>query len=82
VYYLADRGPAIPYMWRRNIESIPGVRDRLLRALDAREPALVAAVQPVESLSTNGRAAAILAQKYRQVATVDGVPIYAPRRSS
>jgi hypothetical protein len=82
VYYLADRDPAIPYMWRRNVESIPGVLGRLERALDDRVPALVAAVQPVDSLDSNGRVEAILAQKYRRVAVVDGVPIYAPRRPS
>ena len=82
VYYLADRGPAIPYMWRRNIESIPGVLGRLERALEGRTPVLVAAVQPVDSLNTDGRVTAILARNYRRVATVDGVPIYAPRRSS
>jgi hypothetical protein len=69
-------------MWRRNVESIPGVLGRLERALDDRVPALVAAVQPVDSLDSNGRVEAILAQKYRRVAVVDGVPIYAPRRPS
>ena len=33
VYYLADRAPAIPYMWRRNIEAIPGVLERRGRRL-------------------------------------------------
>jgi hypothetical protein len=58
------------------------VLGRLERALDDRVPALVAAVQPVDSLDSNGRVEAILAQKYRLVAVVDGVPIYAPRRPS
>ena len=50
VYYLADRAPVIPYMWRRNIQAIPGVLDRLRRELAAGRPALVAAVQSPESL--------------------------------
>ncbi len=82
VYYLADRAPVIPYMWRRNIQAIPGVLDRLRRELAARTPALVAAVQSPESLDKSGRTAAILASRYRRVAVVDGVPIYRPRRPS
>jgi 4-amino-4-deoxy-L-arabinose transferase-like glycosyltransferase len=82
VYYLADRSPAIPYMWKRNIEAIPGVRDRLNRVLAARRPALVALVQPLESLEGFERTRAILAREYRRVALVDGVPVYEPRRSS
>jgi 4-amino-4-deoxy-L-arabinose transferase-like glycosyltransferase len=82
VYYLADRSPAIPYMWRRNIEAIPGVRGRLNQALAQQRPRLVAVVQPLDSLAHSARTAAILARRYRQVAVVDGVPIYEPRQSS
>jgi 4-amino-4-deoxy-L-arabinose transferase-like glycosyltransferase len=82
VYYLADRAPAIPYMWRRNIETIPGVRGRLDRALARKEPAAVALVQPLDSLEGSGGTASILARNYRRAAVVDGVPIYIPRRSS
>ena len=82
VYYLADRPPAIPYMWKRNVEAIPGVRDRLNRVLAARQPALVALVQPLDSLDGFERTRAILAREYRRVAVVDGVPVYRPRRPS
>lgn len=82
VYYLADRAPAIPYMWRRNIEAIPGVLDRLNSALAARRPALVALVQPLDSFDRSRQTAEILAREYDRVAVVDGVPIYRPRRSS
>ena len=81
-YYLADRAPAIPYMWRRNIESIPGVRDRLDRALARRVPKLVALVQPLDSLSGSARTAVMLDRNYHRVAVVDGVPIYATRQPS
>jgi 4-amino-4-deoxy-L-arabinose transferase-like glycosyltransferase len=80
-YYLADRAPAIPYMWRRNIESIPGVRDRLDRALARRIPKLVALVQPLDSLQGSARTAALLSRNYRRVAVVDGVPVYARKPS-
>lgn len=82
VYYLADRGPAIPYMWKRNIETIPGVRGRLNRALAQRRPALVALVQPLGSLARSQATAAILARDYQRADVVDGVAIYRPRRSS
>jgi 4-amino-4-deoxy-L-arabinose transferase-like glycosyltransferase len=82
VYYLADRAPAIPYMWRRNIETIPGVRGRLERELARRAPAVVALVQPLDSLEGSGRTATILARNYRRAAALDGVPVYVPRRPS
>jgi hypothetical protein len=82
VYYLADRAPAIPYMWERNVQSIPGVLDRTRRALAAREPALVAAVQKPAAVDASGRTAALLASQYRLAAVVDGVPVYQPRQSS
>jgi 4-amino-4-deoxy-L-arabinose transferase-like glycosyltransferase len=81
VYYLADRAPVIPYMWRRNIEAIPGVLDRARLALAERRPALVALVQSPGSLDRSGRTAAILAGEYRRVAVVSGVPIYRRRPS-
>ena len=82
VYYLADRAPMIPYMWRRNIEAIPGVLDTLRADLAARKPALVAVVQRPGVVDHSGRTAAILASDYRRVAVVDGVPVYRPRRPS
>jgi hypothetical protein len=82
VYYLADRAPVIPYMWRRNIQAIPGVLDRLRRDLAAGKPALVAVVQSPDGLDRSGRTSAILASRYRRVAVVEGVPIYRPRQPS
>jgi len=78
VYYLADRAPAIPYMWRRNIEAIPGALEDARAAIADRRAALVAAVQSPRSLDRTGKTAALLASRYRPVAVVDGVPIYAP----
>ncbi len=82
VYYLADRAPVIPYMWRRNIEAIPGVLDRARVALADRRAALVAVVQSPALLDPSGRTASILAHEYRRVAVVQGVPIYRPRGPS
>ncbi|HST26011.1 MAG TPA: glycosyltransferase family 39 protein [Gaiellaceae bacterium] len=82
VYYLADREPVLPYMWRANIESIPGVFPQLLTDLLQRKPALVAVAQSIDSVDKSDRVKVILAVEYRRVAVVDGVPIYAPRRPS
>jgi hypothetical protein len=79
VYFLADRAPAIPYMWQRNIQSIPGARADAQRALAARRAVLVIESQRPSAGDSTGRTAAILARGYRRVATADGVPVLAPR---
>jgi len=79
VYFLADRVPAIPYMWIRNIQAIPGAREGAQRALAAKEPALVVESQKPGSADPSGLTEAILSRSYRRVATVDGVPVLAPR---
>jgi hypothetical protein len=79
VYYLADRPPALPYLWIRNVESVPGALDRARAMLAAGRPALVALVQPPSAVDGSGRTAAILAGRYREVAHVEGVPVLRPR---
>ena len=82
VYYLADRAPAIPYMWERNVQSIPGVLDRARRTLAAREPALVAVVQKPGAARPERPDGRDPRLGYRLAAVVDGVPVYVPRRPS
>jgi 4-amino-4-deoxy-L-arabinose transferase-like glycosyltransferase len=79
IYFLADRTPAIPYMWFRNIQAIPGARTDAWRALRAKEPALVIESQSPDSADPTGRTSSILASGYRLVASVEGVPVLAPR---
>jgi 4-amino-4-deoxy-L-arabinose transferase-like glycosyltransferase len=79
VYYLADRAPAIPYMWERNLQSISGALAGAQAALASRRPALVAVEQPVASADPSGRTAALLVRNYRLADVVEGVPIYARR---
>ena len=79
VYYLADRPPAIPYMWERNLQSISGALAGAQKALSTRRPALVAVEQPIAAVDRTGRTASLLARNYRLAAVVDGVPIYARR---
>jgi 4-amino-4-deoxy-L-arabinose transferase-like glycosyltransferase len=80
IYYLADRDPALRYMWFRNIQAIPGALGQARRMLTGRRPpALVIQIDSPGSMDPSGRVAAILARRYRLAATVAGVPIYAPR---
>jgi len=79
IYFLADRAPVIPYMWFRNIEAVPGARTEAHQALADRRAALVIESQQPDSADPSGPTTAILASDYRRVATVDGVPVLAPR---
>ena len=82
VYYLADRAPATPYMWQRNVESIPEALDDVRDAIAERRAALVALIQPVRAVDRTGVTQGLLACNYRPAAVIDGVRIYAPRRGS
>jgi 4-amino-4-deoxy-L-arabinose transferase-like glycosyltransferase len=79
VYYLADRRPAVRYMWYRNIQAIPGALPAARDALAGRRPALVVLVQRPKALDPSGATTRILFRNYRVVARVDGTPILARR---
>jgi len=80
VYYLSDRDPAVPYMWFRNIQVVPGALDQVHAALASRDrPLLVVGEQPPGVLDSSGETARLLQSGYRLVATVSGVPIYRRR---
>jgi hypothetical protein len=79
VYYLSDRDPAVPYMWFRNIQVVPGALDQVHAALASREPLLVVGEQPPGALDTSGETARLLESGYRLAANVGGVPIYRRR---
>jgi hypothetical protein len=81
VYYLADRAPAVRYMWRRPIESVPGAVADLRRRLELAEPAVVVLAQPLEASPAGASIAGALARRYRLVTVVDGVPILGRRNS-
>lgn len=78
VYYLADRAPATPYLWERNVETIPGALDDVRAALAAGRPRLVVLAQPVAKVDATGATARLLRSRYHVVARADGVPILAP----
>jgi 4-amino-4-deoxy-L-arabinose transferase-like glycosyltransferase len=80
IYYLSGRDPSLRYMWFRNIQAIPGALGQARRMLAGpHPPALVVAINSPGSMDASGQTQAILNSRYRVAATVEGVPIYAPR---
>ena len=79
LYYLADRRPAVRYLWSRNVASIPGALRAVQHALATRRAELVLVVQPPAKLDPSGRTAALLRRQYRRVARVGGASIYRSR---
>jgi hypothetical protein len=79
LYYLADRRPAIRYLWSRNVASIPGALRAVHRVLATRQAELVLVVQPPAKLDPSGRTAALLRREYRRVARVGGASVYRSR---
>jgi hypothetical protein len=80
LYYLADRRPALRYLWYRNVERIDGALASARRMLAARRPALVVVAQRPGTIDPSGATAEILRRKYRLAARVEGVPILEPAR--
>jgi 4-amino-4-deoxy-L-arabinose transferase-like glycosyltransferase len=77
VYYLADRPPAFPYLWKRNVQAIPGALPAAEKMLAQRKPALVVAAQPPTAIDPSSLTTMrILRREYRLVAAVAGIPIY------
>jgi 4-amino-4-deoxy-L-arabinose transferase-like glycosyltransferase len=79
IYYLADREPAIRYMWLRNIQSLPGALGNVRLLLARRVPRLVVVVQDPGRLDKAGITQRLLRTRYERAAHVDGVPIYRRR---
>ena len=79
LYYLADRRPAVRYLWSRNVASIPGALRAVQRALATRRAELVLVVQPPAKLDPSGRTAALLRREYRRVARIGGASVYRSR---
>jgi hypothetical protein len=80
VYDLANRPPALKYLWYRNVQAVPAALDAARRMLAERHAAVVLEVQPADQLDRSGLTEAILQSDYRLVAVVDGTRIFMPRR--
>jgi 4-amino-4-deoxy-L-arabinose transferase-like glycosyltransferase len=76
LYYLADRTPAVRYLWARNVASIPGALQSVRWVLAARRATLVLVVQPPGKLDPSGRTRALLTRGYHRVALIGGVGVY------
>lgn len=79
IYYLADRQPALPYMWYRNVESIDGALVSARRMLAERLPAIVVLSQSPNKIDQTGVTARILERNYRLARFVEGVAILEAR---
>ena len=88
LYYLANRRPAVRYLWSRNVASIPGALQAVHRALATRRAELVLVIQTPVKLDPSGRTTALLRRNYRRVARIGGASVYrsksqrTPSRSS
>jgi hypothetical protein len=76
LYYLADRRPAVRYLWSRNVASIPGALQAVRHALATRRAELVLVVQPPSTLDPSGRTAALLRREYRRIGRVGDAAVY------
>lgn len=79
VYYLANRAPAYPYLWLRNLKTVHGALAAVEHVLVRRTPALVVEAQPVSAADPRLRTRAILGRDYRPVARIGGDTIFRPR---
>ncbi len=79
IYELADRPPAEPFLWIRNLQALPQARAAVRRALVERKPALVLEVQRTGEIDPSGATSRILRKHYRLLARVNGTPILGPR---
>ncbi len=79
IYELADRPPAEPFLWFRNLQALPQAQDAVNHALLQRRPALVLQVQRTGAIDSSGATSRILRRNYRLLARVDGTPILEPR---
>jgi hypothetical protein len=79
LYYLADRRPAVRYLWERNVATVPGALAAVHRALATRRAALVVVVQPLGKLDPSGRTTRLLRREYRRVARIRGFVVYRSR---
>ena len=75
LYYLADRRPALRYLWLRNVETVAGALGEVDRLLARRTPAFVVVAQPPETVDRSGRTAALLRANYRLATTIEGVAV-------
>lgn len=76
LYYLSGRHTDYRYLWRANIETIPGEVARLRSWLGSSDaPRWVVVYQQPDDIDASGGIAAVLAARYEQVTRIDGIDV-------
>jgi hypothetical protein len=78
--FQADRPPATPYLWFRNVQTIPGAIARVQAQLaDPTGVRWVVLVHRPRKMDPGGTTGRLLFENFRRAATVDGIPIFERR---
>jgi len=77
INYLADRPPAVPYLWYRNIQAIPGALDRVRDSMASPDgPRYIVGLHKPHKLDKSGKTYQLLRNNFHRVGKVDGIVIY------
>jgi hypothetical protein len=75
-YAHAHADPPYPYLWFDGVHQARRAQQRLIALFQQHPPTWVAGFDSPQACNSTGEVAAVLAERYEQVAAVDGVPIY------
>lgn len=77
IYHLAQRRSAAPYLFYLDVAFLPGAYDRIVEAIEAREPVYVLTLDPpIVTVDPQGRFWQALAEGYTVETSFEGVPLY------
>jgi 4-amino-4-deoxy-L-arabinose transferase-like glycosyltransferase len=77
INYLADRRPAVPYLWYRNIQAIPGALDQVRDSMASPDgPRYIVGLHKPHKLDKSGKTYKLLMENFHRVGKVDGIVIY------
>jgi 4-amino-4-deoxy-L-arabinose transferase-like glycosyltransferase len=80
IYYLADRRSAFPYLYRLEVQHMPGAYEALLQTIAEQKPTYVLALdRPPENVDPDGRFQQALRAGYELETIFEGVPLYRRR---
>ena len=74
INYLADRDPAVPYLWYRNIQAIPGALDQVRASLASPDgPRYIVGAAPAAQARQERQDLRLLHDNFHRVGKVDGI---------
>jgi hypothetical protein len=76
LYYLADRRPAVRYLWARSVASVPGALGGVHWVIATRRAKLILVVQELGTIDPSGRTARLILRGYDRIAWIHGVSVY------